>query len=282
MQTMIIKSLPKHTVNFRHLVEYVLTDGGKQSERTSFTFFHNLYGIDTESIARQFRENAEQIKHYAKVRGYHEIISWNPQDEKFLNEHVLRQFAQRYIELRGENGLCLAKPHFSTNHPHIHFIFSAMEFDGRKSMRADNEKFYGVRAEMEEFQKQHFPQMKSLVYQHFGKEVPLKRRNEKHPSENEMQLKKRVGENTKKQQLANRIMDVLNEADAFGEATKTLKSEGISIYSRAGMTVGVQVGKKSYRFQTLGVKHPMLDYLRKSEELARVHGSRRKTNSRER
>ncbi len=277
---MIIKSLPKHTVDFRHLVAYVLTDGGKQSELSSFTLFHNLYGIDAENIAKQFKENAEQIKHYAKVRGYHEIISWNPEDEKYLTEDVLNQFAQRYIELRGENGLCLAKPHFSTNHPHIHFIFSALEFDGRRSMRADNAKFYGVRKEMEDFQKEHFPHMKSLVYQHFGKELPLKRLTEKHLSHAETQLKSRTDMPTRKEKLAVHLRTILNEADSLGEAKDHLQELGMELYQRDGKTIGVRIGKKSYRFSTLKVEHPMLDYLNRSEELKKVQNNRKQTKSR--
>lgn len=277
---MIIKSLPKHTVNFKHLVNYVLTDGGKSNELESFTVFHNLYGIDTDKIAEQFKENSQSIKHYAKVRGYHEIMSWNPEDEKFLNENVLRQFANQYIKLRGENALCLAKPHFSTNHPHIHFIFSAMEFDSRKSMRADNSKFYGVRKEMEDFQKQHFPHMKSLVYQHFGKELPLKNLTGKHLSHAEMQLKIRTGQPTKKEQLALDVKAILNESDSLGEAKDNLSKLGITLYHRNGKTIGIQVGKKSYRFKTLKVEHPMIEYLNRSEELKKIQKNKRDTKSR--
>ena len=279
---MIIKSLPKHTVNFKQLVNYVLTDGGNANELDSFTVFHNLYGIDAAQIAEQFKENSKHIKHYSKVRGYHEIMSWNPEDEKLLNENVLHQFAQRYIELRGENALCLAKPHFSTDHPHIHFIFSAMEFDGKKSMRVDNRKFYGVRKEMEDFQKLHFPQMKSLVYQHFGKELPLKNLTGKHLSHAEMQLKARTEQPTKKEQLALDIKTILNESDSLGEAKDNLSKLGIALNQRNGKTTGVQVGKKSYRFKTLKVEHPMIEYLNRSEELKKIQENKRDTKSRER
>ncbi|MBL4585684.1 MAG: relaxase/mobilization nuclease domain-containing protein [Flavobacteriales bacterium] len=277
---MIIKSLPKKTVNYNHLVEYVLTDGGKSSELDGFTVFHNLYGIETEEIARQFKENSQKIKHYAKVRGYHEIISWNPVDEQYLSEDVLRRFAEKYIELRGKNALCLAKPHFSTNHPHIHLIFSALDFEGKRSMRANNQTFYGVRREMEEFQKTHFPLMKSLVYQHFGKELPLKNQTGKHLSHGEMQLKKRSDSPTKKEQLTKSFLSILNGSDSLGEAIDNLKENGITLYQRSGKTTGIQVGKKSYRFSTLKIEHPMLTYLNRTEELKKIQEKKRTTKSR--
>lgn len=279
---MIIKSIPQKKVNYKHLIPYVLTEDGKASEFGSFAIFHNLYGVDTESVVKQFEENAKGIKHYAKIRGYHEIISWNPVDEKHLSDEVLRLFAEKYIELRGKNALCIAKPHFSTDHPHIHLIFSAMDFEGRKSMRADNKIFYGVRREMEEFQKTHFPQMKSLVYQHFGKELPLKNLSGKHLSDAEMQLKKRSNSLTKKEQLAQEFVTILDGSDSLGEAVDNLKKLGIALYQRSGKTIGIQAGKKSYRFSTLKIEHPMLTYLNRSEELKKLGEKKRTIKSRER
>ncbi len=66
------------------------------------------------------------------------------------------------------------------------------------------------------------------------------------------------------------VSEVLDRSDTLGDAQRSLHDEGIEFYERNGKTTGIKVGNKSYRFKTLGLDHPMLDYLQRKEELDRL------------
>lgn len=279
---MIIKTLRKKTPKFRGLIEYVLTDGGRSTPESSFTIYHNLYGIDVDVMSRQFEDNAKTIPYYATTKGYHEILSWAPSDEKHLTHDALHDFAEKYIALRGESGLCLAKAHFSTSHPHIHFVFSARDFTGKMSLKLSQKDFFGIRKKMESYQILNYPELGSLVYQHFGRQSPLKRLISPQPGHNEAQTAKRLEGKTNKKRLSKMILKTFQDSDTIGDAIASLSSMGISFHQRNGISNGVVIGKKKYRFSALGVSHPFIEQLNRSESLVKHKSNRSRTIQRHR
>ena len=105
------------------------------------------------------------------VVAYHEILSFSPEDEQHLTKAMLFDLAQQYIQLRGENALCIAQAHLQENHKHIHLLFSGVEYRSSITLRLDNKNFRRIRKEIERYQREHYPELEaSLVYQKWERE----------------------------------------------------------------------------------------------------------------
>ena len=165
---MIVKTLRWKTRGFNRLVDYI----GKEDrgDEESFRLLHNLRpSHNLTGIAGQFWANDAYRKE--RVNGvvcYHEILSFLSGEDVPLN--VAEDLAREYLELRAPNALAYAEPHFDKGHLHVHIIISGTEFESAKTLRLDNEQFMYVRREIERYQKEHYPELKSLVYQNREKE----------------------------------------------------------------------------------------------------------------
>ena len=160
---MVIKTLRWKTRGFNRLADYIGKEGRDEDE--TFRVLHNLRpSRNLTGLAGQFW--AQDV--YRKVRKngvvvYHEIMSFKRGEEVSLD--ALEDLAREYIELRAPNALVYAEPHFDTDHVHIHFMISGSEFESSKTLRLNNDEFMQVRREIEGYQKEHYPELKSLVYQ---------------------------------------------------------------------------------------------------------------------
>ncbi len=160
---MIVKSLTWKTRGFDRLVDYIGKE--RRDEDETFRLLHNLRpSRNLTGIAGQFWANDAYRKE--RVNGvvcYHEILSFLSGEDVPLD--VAEDLAREYLELRAPNALAYAEPHFDKGHLHIHIIISGTEFESAKTLRLDNEQFMHVRREIERYQKEHYPELKSLVYQ---------------------------------------------------------------------------------------------------------------------
>lgn len=159
---MIVKKLSWKKRAFNRLVEYIGRED--RDEEESFRLLHNLRpSQDLSGIARQFWANDAFRKE--RVNGvvcYHEILSFLSGEDVPLD--VAEDLTREYLELRAPNALAYAEPHFDKGHLHIHIIISGTEFESAKTLRLDNEQFMHVRREIERYQMEHYPELKSLVY----------------------------------------------------------------------------------------------------------------------
>ena len=166
---MIIKTLRHHGNWFRHSVPYVLLDQGRATPDQFDTIYHNLPSIDLPDMIQAFNQNDGYRKQRARgIVAYHEIMSFAPEDAEHLTKDALQELAQKYIDLRCPEALCLAQAHLSDAHPHVHFLISGSNYKSAKTPRLDNYRFREVRTEMEAFQRQLSPEIgHSLVYEHW-------------------------------------------------------------------------------------------------------------------
>ena len=176
---MIIKTLRHHGNWFRHSVPYVLLDQGRAAPDQFDTIYHNLPSIELPDMIQAFNQNDGYRKQRARgIVAYHEIMSFAPEDAEHLTKDALQELAQKYIDLRCPEALCLAQAHLSDAHPHVHFLISGSNYKSAKTPRLDNSQFREVRTEMEAFQKQVTPELgHSLVYEHWDKSSPSKARS---------------------------------------------------------------------------------------------------------
>lgn len=240
---MIIKSHRRKSTDFMNLIDYINRDG-----LDTFAIRHNLRGNSNEEIAYEFTINDQYRKAHTKVTMYHEIVSFSAQDSPKINEVMAKAFTRLYIRKRGDKALCFAKVHNDTEHLHIHFAFSGIEYKSPKSLRLNNQDFMQLRRDMEAYQKQHYPELNhSLVYQQDKKLKRGKQANR----EREYQVRKRTGHQSRKEQVQQKIKQLYAQAQSQTHFYQLLKTHKVATYQRNGKAQGVFVGKRKYSFINL-------------------------------
>lgn len=226
---------------------------------------HNLRSFDVGQMSKAFINNDTYRRFPARVRWYHEVLSFSPLDKEHITRELLNDIAVKYINLRNPHALCFAVAHTDTAHTHLHFCFSGTEFRSKTTLRMDDPTFESLRYDIERYQLDKYPQLKnSIVY--WNKERKRnspKMRDKNARAEKEFQTKRRLkGVLTEKEQLKQSVLDAYNQAQSVDEFYKMIEQSGLELNYRRGKVNGVK-GKRTYRFTTLGVSKKMLQGLTK-------------------
>ena len=268
---MIVKTTRWKSMDIGKLVNYILTDKGRiKDPNDSFTIFHNFQHTDEDLVTREFRENDQfRTKRKRGVVMYHEVLSFHPNDTEKLTADILEDLSQKYIEIRGQNALVLAKPHLENQNVHIHFAFSGTELKSSKTLRMNNAEFARNRKAIEQYQVEKYPHLDaSLVYLNKKELAVLNQKDrDKHGrQEKEYQLKKR-GKLADKDQLKIKVREAYHQANNLLAFYRNLEQQNLSIYERRGRKTGILFGKRKFRFSTLGIDKAMLKKLEQNVTL---------------
>ena len=91
---------------------------GMNDQKKDVAIAHNLPSFDHKEMVKAFLENDTYRKSPAKVKWYHEILAFSPLDKEHVNNQLLYDIAQKYIEMRNPSALCFAVAHLDSTHPH--------------------------------------------------------------------------------------------------------------------------------------------------------------------
>ena len=261
---MIIKSLTRKNTSFKQIVKYVLTDKGNITDPyASFTVLQNLLHQPTEiaAIAESFERNdVFRKKRKNGVSLYHDILSFDQKDSPVLTDEKLEAIARKYIELRGgDKSLALAKPHYSEKHWHIHIVFHGSELLSSKNLRMDKKQFAGVKAKIQQFQLEEFPEIVHSFNQHRTHSKYLRKIPE---TNREYQQKLRIEKEqaagqfiekplNKKELLKTELVAILENANDIETVLAHYAATGRTVYYRNKELTGIIEDNKKYRFLTL-------------------------------
>ena len=246
---MIVKTTRWKQKNISYLLNYIDNDKGKtKGDKETFSLFHNICHPNLKDAQEAFKINETYRKKRKNgVVIYHEILSFHQKDNKNLDVNVLEDIALKYIEIRGNNALCFAKPHLNDANIHIHFAFSGTEYKCSKTLRMDNKTFKQNRLAIEQYQMEHYPDLSNSIVYHNSKS---KQRNK--TKDREYQTKKRTRKTTDKETLTDILKEHSNAAKSFDEFCKILNKEGFELYKYRDKINGIYLNKRKYRFKTLG------------------------------
>lgn len=126
-------------------------------------------GYDPEKWADAFKENDEKrtFSHTRRTVLRHEIISFSPESNDFLTREKLKAFAKFYLKHRSPNSLGVSAVHYDKA-IHIHFIVAAITIEGR-STRVSQKDFRRFKIQLQEFQKQNYPELSDSIVEHSKK-----------------------------------------------------------------------------------------------------------------
>jgi len=248
---MILKTTRWKKKNINYLINYIDNDKGRNNiNELTFSIFHNIGQANTESAKEAFKVN-ETFRKQRKngVIVYHEILSFHKKDNEYLNIHILEDIAQKYIEIRGNNALCFAKPHLKDTNIHIHFAFSGTEYKSSRTLRMDNNTFKRNRIAIEQYQIEHYPKLINSIVYH--KEKKKQKRKNKIKNK-EYQTKKRTSKELDKEILTQTLNEYFSIAKTYDKFCEILKNNGFELYKYRDKVNGIIYNKRKYRFNTLG------------------------------
>lgn len=248
---MIVKIKTHKKPSFRKLLEYMLNDKDRLSDRDnrSFLITHNLKGRNIETWVKQFQQNETYRKHKRKNSVYvnHEILSWHRDDVKNISADKLRDMVREYLTMRNPNGMYVAVPHFDRDHFHVHICSSGIQYRNGKSMRMSRQEFADLKKNIQEYQIEKFPELSKSVVEHGRK------KNRRILTDEERHYTQRTGKQTKKDELLSILNDCSTHAKTQDEFFAQLKENNLQPYKRGGKITGVIFGKRKYRFKRMGI-----------------------------
>jgi hypothetical protein len=253
-----------------------MSDRERIREDETFTIRHNLRSADTDGIIREFIENdTHRRKRKNGVVLYHEILSYSPKDTQKLNLEILEDIAQKFIELRGDRALCLAKPHIENKNVHIHFCFSGTEYHSSKVLRLDNKAFKQLRIDIERYQQEKYPELSdSIIYLNKWQKEQVIVQDEVKMSDSEVQLKKRTGNQSDKEQINELVQQSFQDSSSRDDFFQKLLQQGLELYKYRNKVNGLLWNGRKYRFRTLNISEKQLAQLQKGSgrmaELQRI------------
>ncbi len=274
---MIIKSNRLHEANcFGQKIDYILSDKERAKEIDSFEIYQNIRHRNRDGAVQTFqandvyrKENADKKKIKNSVVAYHDILSFHHKDEKQLDQIILRDLTEQYIQLRCPNAVVFAKPHLHNKNLHVHILISGSDYKSKTLSRLSDAKWNKVRREIEKYQKEHYPQLEnSLVYENIGKK---KRKGTSKRKENERMMRERTkstGQANKildKDLMKKAVLDFVKIADSKERFFELVKAHGIETYTRKikgkEQPYGVICNGRKMRFSTIGIKKETLEEL---------------------
>lgn len=255
---MIIKMLRcKQRSDIGRLVDYVLSDK-ERIANINDTFFiaHNMYARDRSEFKKAFYDNdAFRKKRKNSVVIYHEVLSFSSKDKITLE--MLEDITQKYIALRANDAVVLAKPHIEEGHIHVHILISGTACCSSKVMRLDNKQFTDIRKSIEAYQIKKYPQLHNSIV-HINKKDQYRSQEKAAKNtrkERGLQTKKRMGAHKKldKEKLQKALFEMLDYSQTKDDFMRFLEQENLELYLYRGKLTGVIYKGRKYRFRTLGI-----------------------------
>ncbi len=244
---MIIKLLSRHSPSYGGLIDYLLKEGKGGDDKTPEPLLHNFRGTNKNEWVKELCQNEAFRKNPRKGQIYfqHAILSFNNLDSQNLTPEILKDLTQKFIELRGKDGMYLTAQHNDRDHLHIHCLISGLKFKTGKAFRLPKDKLKDLKVQLQNYQIEKYPELKNSLPNHgSGKE---------YLTPNEYGAKIKNSKSYKKSELALKINEILNTSSTQENFLEKLREQGYHHYERGGKIYGITLDDKNYRFNTLGV-----------------------------
>lgn len=254
---MIIKSLSRRsnsTQLIKYATRYIAKDKAHAHKDDAVILVrHNIRSKTVEGFIKEFQNN-ESYRIYRRkdsVILFHTILSFSPNDKFRVSKRILKDLAEKLIELRSPNCLNLAIAHLEKQHPHVHVLTSGTQINGRSS-RVSKQEFKRILNELEAYQQSSYPELTYSRNNH--NKVQEADRNKL--LESFVQNRK-----SKKHMLATQLESIYKSAHSKDAFIDVLSKHNHEPYFRNGRLQGIISEGKKYRLSTLGYTDKEFDLL---------------------
>jgi len=232
----IVKIFSRHSPTYSGLINYILK-AGKVSKEEIYT--HNIRSKDIVGYVKEFMENQafRRQSRSDQIYLFHEIISFHAQkDNAIISKAVIDDLVQKYIELRGSNGVMLGAAHRDKNHIHIHFCVSGVHYRTGKSFGLSKAQLHEVKVQFQEYHKVKYPEITMSAPEH-GRGG----RNQSHAEWHRQQ----------RQQFIDVVRGCFGQARSQQHFLELLRDNDLHYYERNGKPTGVEYEGVKFRFSGL-------------------------------
>ena len=237
------------------LLRYVDSDRGRARDENSFVIHHNFQADDLEGVIRAFKENdTYRARRKGGVVLQHHILSFHPDDS--IGLEAAHDLAQKWLEIRNEEGLCFARAHVDNDHFHVHMLISGNKWRSPKSTMINKKvDFIDHHVALEAYQLEKYPELKHSL-------VKIRQRNKtkSRETEGEKHIRKRE-KHTRKEQIHQMVQESWAQSYQSKEFYQKLANHGLELYEYRGQLRGVLDGSKKYKFSTLGLDVSLIQAL---------------------
>ena len=179
--------------------------------------------------------------------------------------------ARAYIQKRNINGMFVAVPHFDKEHYHIHICASGLEYRTGKSLRMTKANFQKLKKDIQEYQKEQYPELSKSIVKHEKKNQNKEQSKEYNKyqekiTEKEYQYKLRTGRATEKEQIIGMLKTCYKASISKEDFYYKLKECGLKTYIRNGKTTGIIFGNHKFRLNRIGFTEERLEELNRTIE----------------
>lgn len=269
VDAMLLKQMEAFNGTKEQFIQKLISESGKERDVNekepevgeAVIIKHNLKGNTEKEFIKQFKENEKNRMNTRTNQKFaeHAIMSFSNQDLANIDDRMLQDLANQFLELRCRGNLAIAAIHKNTESSHIHFIVSGTQLNGRSS-RVSKAEFQNIKEQLQEYQKERYPQLNKSVVEHGKSKVKGK---------DYLKNFKNSERSTVKNNLLKCIESSMLKAKTTDDFYKSLKSFGFDTYQRAGRITGIKTedGMK-FRLSRLNVSEKLkaLDLKKEQEE----------------
>jgi hypothetical protein len=291
---MLVKSVTRGLKNpeLHQLIKYINEKRESLENEPHFCLRYNTSGKTAKEIAKDFEKNNQFIKrrNSKQIGIYHFILSFHSKERYLLDDSKLFDFGQKFCQLmNADKSLAFLRPHWEKDNIHLHCAMSASHFGNGKSRRMSKAKWKEVQIAMNEFQKEHYKELKhSLLYlpeleksrvSSLGIPLPEAMRE----TDGSIRAKSR-GKISHLDTVRNQLLELAKKYPQKNEFIKAINQEKtLSVYYRGNSQVPTGIvtntGKK-YRFKRLALDIENLQREVRLNEL-NIQQNKQRNNERE-
>lgn len=243
---MIYKILTRSTPSYKSLIEYILNESKNEKPET---FTQNLRSnqIDIERITKEYIENESFRIFRRSDQNYlnHEILSFSDEDSSKVTPELLQSMVQKYITLRGKDGVYFGAVHRNTESVHVHICVSGLKYRTGKSHHIPKDKLKQLKIDLQTYQKEKYPELYNSLPEHG--------RGRDYMTDRLWYARKKDERNIQKEHIKNTINKCLNKAKTQMEFLQLLQKQNLHYYERKGIPTGIVVDNTKFRFNRLDI-----------------------------
>jgi hypothetical protein len=229
----------------KYVLRYALKEKSNQQKSDATIILRNhIRSTKVEDIIREFKINESFRIYHRKdnVKLFHDVLSFAPENKGMITKEILRAIAEKYIELRAKNALCIIVHHSEKSHDHLHAILGGVKLDGYSS-RISKQQFQHLKVEMEKFQQEKYPELSASVINHNG-----------FTTQSKQQIIEAVTtiREPHKQSLLTILQNTFAIAQSREDFVHRLEQQNVQLYYRNNCLQGAVIEDRKFRFSKLG------------------------------
>jgi hypothetical protein len=209
-------------------------------------FTHNLRGEGKEDWTQEFLENEACRKHNRahQIYLYHEIISFSDKENtQAFTKEMLTDLVEKYMSLRGKDGLMIGAVHTDKNHLHLHFCTSGTKYRTGLANRLSRTDLQDLKVKLQEYHREKYPELDKSTCEH-GKASG-------YVTDREWQARNKGQRTLLKDEIRATVQECFTNADTQQDFLTRLQEAGLYYYERSGVPAGIAYENTKIRFSRL-------------------------------